>query len=144
MFGLGPKSKRTKPLVLHIDDDPITRALISETFTEIGVDVLNASNGADGIKTALKELSDLILLDVEMPGMTGYEACQSLKTNPKSEKIPIRMITGMDPVKNVEKALACGANSYITKPFQLDRLHAKARPFLFPDPASPSEQPPAS
>lgn len=130
LFSAFSKTKREKPLVLHIDDDEINRVLVEETLVKMGVDIIGAPNPVDGINMAAKELPDLILLDIEMPGMNGYDACASIKGNPKLAHIPILMLTGLGQVKSVEKALACGANGYISKPFDLNRLCATVKKWL--------------
>ena len=130
LFNVFSKPKREKPLVLHIDDDEINRVLVEETLIKIELDVIGASNAPDGIQMALKEMPDLILLDIEMPGMSGFEACTAIKTNPKLVNIPVLMLTGLGKVKSVEKALSCGANGYISKPFDLNRLCATARKWI--------------
>ena len=130
LFNVFSKPKREKPLILHIDDDEINRVLVEETLVQMGLDVLGSPNAADGIQLALKNLPDLILLDIEMPGITGYDACLNIKGNPKLEKIPGLMLAGLGQVKAVEKALSCGANGYISKPFDLNRLTATVRKWL--------------
>ena len=123
-------NKRKKPLILHVDDSE-TVLLVTQSMLEfIGVDTLTASTGAEGIKLAESELPDLILMDAMMPGMDGYQATKSLKRNSATRNIPILMVTGSDAAKDVEKALASGANGYVVKPIHADRLKAKIEEWL--------------
>ena len=114
LFGGG--HSRTKPLVLIVDDDDGIREMLSDIVQALGTDVIDASNGADGVKLALKMMPDLVLLDVRMPMMDGFDVCRTIKSDAKGKAIPILMVTSMDQHKDVEKALANGADGYIAKP----------------------------
>ncbi|MFI5350710.1 MAG: PleD family two-component system response regulator [Elusimicrobiota bacterium] len=114
LFGGG--HSRTKPLVLIIDDDDGIREMLSDIVQALGTDVIDAANGADGVKLALKMMPDLVLLDVRMPMMDGFDVCRTIKSDAKGKAIPILMVTSMDQHKDVEKALANGADGYIAKP----------------------------
>ncbi|MFI5360404.1 MAG: PleD family two-component system response regulator [Elusimicrobiota bacterium] len=117
MLGLlGGGSKRAKPLVLVVDDDDGIREMLVDILHAMGVDAIDASNGPDGIKLALKMIPDLVLLDVRMPMMDGFDACHAIKSDAKGKSIPILMVTSMDQFKDVEKALAHGADGHIAKP----------------------------
>ncbi len=87
-----------------------------------GLSVLSVSDGAEAVKLAARELPDLILLDVQMPGMDGIEACHRIRQNPKTSSIPILMLTALDQMKDMEKALAWGADGYLTKPIDPEKL----------------------
>lgn len=114
----------------HIDDDPINRALVQEALEDISLLVRSCDNVADGIKEAIADPPDLFLLDVEMPGVSGLEACQSMRQIAALKNIPIVMLTGMDRLKDAEKGLEAGANDYLTKPFDLKRLQATITKWL--------------
>ena len=90
--------------------------MLSDIVQALGTDVIDASNGADGVKLALKMMPDLVLLDVRMPMMDGFDVCRTIKSDAKGKAIPILMVTSMDQHKDVEKALANGADGYIAKP----------------------------
>lgn len=123
-FSSAPKA-RTKPLVLHIDDSETVLVVTQAILEDLGLQVMQATNGTEGVKTAEREKPDLILLDAMMPGMDGYQCCQALRANAKTKDIPILMVTGVDAVKEVERALESGANGYVPKPVQAERLKAK-------------------
>ena len=116
---------RNKPLVLHIDDSTTILIVTQGMLAKLGCDVVTASDGAQGLALAEKKQPDLILLDTQMPGLDGCEVCVQLKLNPKTKAIPIIMVTGMDVMKDVEKALASGAAGYIPKPIDEARLKSK-------------------
>ncbi|MBI4374982.1 MAG: response regulator [Elusimicrobia bacterium] len=121
-----------KPLILHIDDDPITRALVEETLGQEGMEVLSTATVAEGLSLGLQRTPDLILLDITLRGVDGFEACASFRKVPGLRDVPILMLSGMDHIQNVEKSLACGATGFISKPFEIDRLVASVRRWLEP------------
>ncbi|WP_086767600.1 response regulator [Nostoc sp. 106C] len=105
-------------LILIVDDTPTNLEVLSEALTEAGFDVAVATNGESAIKQVEYDPPELILLDVMMPGIDGFETCSRLKANPKTQHIPIVFMTALtDPVDKV-KGLSLGAVDYITKPFQ--------------------------
>ncbi len=128
-------SSRARPLIVHIDDSQTVLAVTKLMLESLGYDVIQATSGAEGIKLAEKEKPALILLDAMMPGIDGFETCVSIKRNPKLQGVPVIMATGADAVKDVEKAMACGADSYIVKPLQQDRLKTKLEGFIKPKPS---------
>ncbi len=128
-------SSRTRPLIVHIDDSQTVLAVTKLMLESLGYDVIQATNGQEGVKLAEKEKPALILLDAMMPGIDGFETCVSIKRNPKLQGVPVIMATGADAVKDVEKAMACGADSYIVKPLQQDRLKTKLENFVKPKPS---------
>jgi len=121
---------REKPLILHIDDDDETRMLVKIALTDLSVEVVGLPNAVIGVQAAAKDVPDLILLDIEMVGFSGFDALDNLKKNPKTAAIPVIMISNMARMADVEKALANGADSYITKPFEVARLCGKVRKLL--------------
>ena len=123
-------NNRKKPLILHIDDSETVLLVTQSMLEDIGVDSMTATNGADGVSIADKELPDLILMDAMMPGMDGYQATKAIKSNDKTKNIPVLMVTGSDTTKDVEKALSAGANGYVIKPIHAGRLKAKIEEWL--------------
>ncbi len=92
--------------------------------------IVTASNGEQGIKQAVNEAPDLILLDVTMPGMDGYMVCDELKTNVQTRNIPIIFVTAMDEMEDEARGLELGAIDYITKPFSPQIVKARVRNHL--------------
>lgn len=104
-----------KETILVIDDDPVILDLVDAIFEE-QITILRAANGHDGIELANKEKPDLILLDVRMPSMDGYEVCRELKNNQETEDIPIVFLTARTETEAEYTGLELGAIDYIAKP----------------------------
>ena len=131
----GSPKKRAKPLVLVVDDEDDIRGIITVILRSMNLDVLGAANGPEGLKLALKEHPDLILLDIRMPGMDGFDVCRAIKVDNDAHAIPVVMVTAMDQHKDVEKALANGADGYIVKPLDNAKFRKKVAEFLKLPPA---------
>lgn len=120
----------TRPKILIIDDDmdsllPLKRSLERENYK-----VVEAYNGQDGLLKATAEIPDLILLDLMMPGMDGYEVCNRLKKETPAYNTPIIMLTAKGEVGDKVKGLELGADDYVTKPFNLSELKARIKTAL--------------
>jgi len=105
--------------ILAVDDERHMLRLIEYNLSNSGFKVIPASNGEDALKIASSEKPDLILLDIKMPGMDGYEVCTKIKNDPGTSQIPIIFVSIM---ADDEKTKAMGASSYILKPFSPDIL----------------------
>lgn len=101
--------------ILIVDDDPLNINILSEIL-EDKHDILFATNGRDALRIASDETPDLIILDIIMPEMDGYEVCRRLKANPEVSGIPVIFVTGLSEVADETKGLKAGAVDYITKP----------------------------
>ena len=112
--------------ILVVDDDPSVLTLISEILRKEFLPIV-ASGGKDCISKAITENPELILLDVNMPGMDGFETCGRLRTQPSTRHIPIIMLTGERSLESMVKAMELGADDYIRKPFQPRELLARIR-----------------
>lgn len=108
--------------VLLIDDEPDFHVLVSECLDAEEFKVLKALGGPKGIKIAKKKQPDVILLDRTMSGMDGLQVLSDLKYNEKTEKIPVFMLTAKTLVDDIEHAFEVGADDYITKPVELNKL----------------------
>ncbi|MGA9378632.1 MAG: adenylate/guanylate cyclase domain-containing protein [Phormidium sp.] len=115
----------TTPNILIVDDTPDNLRLLSTMLSGQGYYVRKAINGQMALKAAQMSPPDLILLDVNMPLMNGYEVCQALKANPETCKIPVIFISALDQVIDKIKAFDVGGVDYITKPFQLEEVLAR-------------------
>jgi len=116
--------------ILAVDDEPHILKLVSFSLTSKGFDVLEASDGLSAIEIAEREQPDLILLDVMMPLLDGYEACRRLKANPATEHIPIVMLSAKSQKAEQAVGLEAGAIDYICKPFTPKDLVMQVRGFL--------------
>ncbi len=105
-------------LILIVDDTPTNLEVLSEALTDAGFDVAVATTGESAIKQVEYDPPELILLDVMMPGIDGFETCNRLKANPKTKNIPIIFMTALADTVDKVKGLSLGAVDYITKPFQ--------------------------
>lgn len=111
--------------ILVVDDTPDNLRLLSAMLSEQGYKVRKALNGQTALNTIHQVLADLILLDINMPSMNGYEVCQQLKEDPKTQDIPIIFISALDDVLDKVKAFELGGVDYITKPFQAEEVIAR-------------------
>jgi len=120
-----------KNCILVIDDDAVQRGLVvARLGKRDGHEVLAAPDGPSGIKLAEKKRPDLILLDWMMPGMDGMQVLSALQKQKKTASIPVYMFTAKGMMRDVEVALAQGAQGYFTKPIDLDGLSSRIRSVL--------------
>ena len=104
--------------ILVVDDTPDNLRLLSAMLTQKHYEVRKALNGARAIASIKANAPDLILLDIKMPGMDGYEVCEALKQDPETQAIPVIFISALDDVPDMVRAFEVGGADYITKPFQ--------------------------
>jgi len=121
---------RNVPLILIVDDTPANLAVTSTTLTDAGYEVAIAKDGERAIKQAQRNLPDLILLDVMMPGIDGFETCRRLKASSLTQYIPILFMTALSDTTDKVTGLSLGAVDYITKPFQEAELLARIKTHL--------------
>jgi len=105
-----------KAKILVVDDDQNVRFLTRQCLEADNMTVIEASNGFEAIDMFVRERPDLVFLDVEMPGMTGLEACQRIREMPQGESIPILIVTGSDDRQSIDQGFDAGATQYKTKP----------------------------
>ena len=115
--------------ILIVDDDSTNLLILNETLKE-GYDLFSATNGANAIETANRILPDLILLDVMMPDITGYDVCQILKSNPTTSHIPIIFISAMSEINDEAFGFSIGAVDYIVKPIRPAIVQARVKTHL--------------
>jgi diguanylate cyclase (GGDEF)-like protein len=126
----GRSDVRTRYRLLVVDDDPETHRLVRTWFDGQPYDLLQASDGAEGVRKARSERPDLILMDVKMPGMDGISAARSLKSAAETRHIPVVLLTACRDVGDKVEAFAVGADDYVTKPFELEEVDARIRGIL--------------
>jgi cyclic di-GMP phosphodiesterase len=112
-------------MVLIVDDEYIGRETLQSVLEGEGYDLEMAENGLQAIEKAKELLPDVILLDVMMPGMTGFEVCRHIRNDPQIAEIPIIILTALDDRESLLNALKAGADDFISKPF--DRYELRAR-----------------
>jgi pilus assembly protein CpaE len=116
--------------ILAVDDDALNLKLVSATLSRDGYEVLMASNGMEAIHVAETDSPDLILMDVMMPEMDGYEACKQLRMKASTARIPIMMLTALSTVEEKIKGFDAGADDYLAKPYAADELLAHVKVLL--------------
>ncbi len=118
------------PKLLVIDDDPNAHDLTDYYLNTVVSEMLHAFAGDEGIRIAETSLPDVILLDIEMPGMDGFQVCRRLKENDATRNIPILFLTNDKQRRHIVKALDYGGSDYVTKPFFPEELQARVRSAL--------------
>jgi sigma-B regulation protein RsbU (phosphoserine phosphatase) len=116
--------------ILLVDDNPTNLQVLFQTLDGVGCKLLIAKNGEIAISIAGKALPDLILLDIMMPGIDGYEVCRQLKSNAATSDIPVIFLSALGDTEDKVKGLQLGAVDYITKPFQPDEVIARVNTHL--------------
>ncbi|HAG85746.1 MAG TPA: two-component system response regulator [Cyanobacteria bacterium UBA12227] len=116
--------------ILLVEDNEMNRDMLSRRLQRKGYEVLIAIDGKQGVELALSENPNLILMDMSLPVMDGWEAAQQLKTIPETMDIPIIALTAHAMAGDREKCLAVGCNDYETKPVEFSRLLGKIQALL--------------
>jgi len=116
--------------ILMVDDEAGFSRAVKYALEKEGYEVLTASNGLQGLMTAQKEDIDLLILDVMLPGLDGYEVCNRLRSNPKTAKLPIIMLSAKGQDVDRTTGLTVGANEYISKPVENTTLIARIASWL--------------
>lgn len=131
------------PKILIAEDEPDIRELVAFTLKFGGFEVVVTTNGAEAVEKAPEVSPDLILLDVRMPRMTGYEACKALKENPITADIPVVFLSAKGQEQEVGQGMEAGATDYILKPFAPDVLLQRVRELIAKAESEKQEQAPA-
>jgi putative two-component system response regulator len=124
------RPERRIPIVLVVDDGPANRELIRACLGGVDCEVRLAEDGLAALRAIKASPPDLVLLDVQMPGMDGYEVCKHIKGGPKGSLLPVVMITALDQTRDRIKALDAGADDYMSKPVDRVELVARVRSAL--------------
>lgn len=128
----------TKHKILIVDDEPSIVKMVGKRLEVEGFDVLVAMDGQEGLLKAQTESPDLIVLDLMLPKLNGYEVCTLLKQDARYQKIPIMLFTAKAQARDEQLGKECGANAYMRKPFQGKELVDTIRGLLSGSPASPT------
>ena len=129
----------SKVRILVVDDEPLIVTMLTKHFEEEGFAVLTASDGYEALTKARTETPDLILLDLILPKLNGYEVCTLLKQDTRYQHIPVVMLTAKVQEKDEQLGRACGAQAYLRKPVHIQSLLEHIRALLpIKHPAQPS------
>jgi two-component system cell cycle response regulator DivK len=117
-------------LILVVEDQEDNRRIMRDLLTSVGYEVIEAVTGEDGVAMADSQRPDLILMDIQLPRLDGYEATRQIKANPDLEHIPIIVVTSYALSGDDVKAFEAGCDAYVSKPFSPRELLAKIREYL--------------
>jgi two-component system cell cycle response regulator DivK len=118
--------------ILVVDDQEDNRRILRDLLTASGYQVIEALTGEEAVARAEAETPDLILMDIQLPGIDGYEATRQIKARPALRSTPLIVVTSYALSGDDAKAFAAGADAYVSKPFSPRALLAKVREFLGP------------
>ncbi|HTI54403.1 MAG TPA: response regulator [Verrucomicrobiae bacterium] len=125
-----------KKRVLVVEDHEENRRILRLLLASASIDMIEAVTGEEGVAAAERERPDLILMDIQLPGLDGYEATRRIKANPAVRHIPIIVVTSYALSGDDVKAFEAGCDAYVTKPFVPRELLAKVREFLAKQPGA--------
>ncbi|WP_153771499.1 DNA-binding response regulator [Labrenzia sp. CE80] len=119
-----------RDIVLAVDDSPETLGFLTTALETAGITVLVATSGAAALSVADRVTPDIILMDAIMPGLSGFETCQQIKSKPHLQHVPVIFMTGLSETEHVVNALDSGGVDFLTKPINIDELQARIRVHL--------------
>ncbi len=125
-----PAPPRPPTRILVADDEPVIREFVAGILTELGHETLRARTGDEALTLAHERRPDLILLDINMPGMSGIEVCQRLRADLSTRDIPILIVSGLDAKSALEESIVAGADDFLTKPVDAFELSVRVRSIL--------------
>lgn len=116
-------------MILVVDDNPVNINILMEILSKID-DVVVALDGEEALEAMEEEKPDLVLLDIVMPGMDGYEVCRRIKANPSFKEVPVIFLSGNDSTEEKQKGMELGAVDFMTKPIDSDMVVKKVKDIL--------------
>ncbi|MEZ4593684.1 MAG: response regulator [Chloroflexota bacterium] len=116
--------------VLIIEDDPVIRNILQMNLSDHGYTVLSAEDGLEGVRTAKGQQPGIILMDIRLPNITGWEATRRLKAEPTTAHIPIIALTAQSTSKDLQRCFEAGCDAFMTKPIQFGQLFTKIEMML--------------
>jgi two-component system cell cycle response regulator DivK len=116
--------------ILVVEDTEDNRQILRDVLSDAGYDLIEAGDGEEGVRMAAEFQPDLVLMDIQLPLVDGYEATRRIKADPVSRHIPVIAVTSYALAQDEKKAIAVGCSGYVAKPFSPRALLAKIREFL--------------
>lgn len=123
-------SDDARKLVLLADDDPEIRSIVRRTLSTLDCDLIEARDGEEALEKVIVEHPDLLVLDVMMPTLTGWEICKYIKSRDEYDDVSVLMLTAVGPAVNAMTAPLYGADAYLDKPFSIKDLLEKVKALL--------------
>jgi CheY-like chemotaxis protein len=123
-------SREKLPIILVVDDNQQNLELIQAYLEDLDCETLAAYDGVEALETVAENKPDLVLLDVMMPKMSGFEVCRRLKSNPDTEDIPIIMVTALNEFGDIERGIDSGTDDFVSKPVNRLELLTRVKTML--------------
>jgi two-component system chemotaxis response regulator CheY len=117
-------------VILIVDDSATVRKFVSASLTMQGFDVIAASDGMDALEKLPSNSFDLVITDLNMPNMDGFELIRSLRENPQYRELPVIILSSLGDSASIETGRALGANSYLMKPFSLEKIQYEVAKYV--------------
>ncbi len=124
------KSQGKKPIILVVDDNQQNLELLQAYLEDLDCETVHAYDGPQALGIVSKRAPDLILLDVMMPRMSGFEVCKRIKNDPKTKDIPIIMVTALNEFGDIERGIDCGTDDFLSKPVNKLELLTRVKTML--------------
>jgi len=124
------KEQEKTPTVLVVDDDPPSLELLQAYLEDVDCETVSAHDGPDALEIIAKSAPDLILLDVMMPKMSGFEVCKRIKKDPKTSDIPVIMVTALNEFGDIERGIDSGTDDFLSKPVNKLELLTRVKTML--------------
>ena len=124
------KKEKTTPVVLVVDDNQQNRELLQAYLEDVDCQAIPAVDGPEALEIIAKDPPDLILLDVMMPKMSGFEVCRRIKNDPKTSEIPVIMVTALNEFGDIERGIDSGTDDFLSKPVNKLELLTRVKTML--------------
>ena len=124
------QSDPSKSKILLVDDNPQNLELLQAYLEDLGCEVISAVDGVQALEAVSRDNPDLILLDIMMPRMSGFEVCRRLKENESTADIPVVMVTALNELGDIERAVAAGTDDFLSKPINKLELLTRVKSLL--------------
>jgi two-component system cell cycle response regulator DivK len=116
--------------ILVVEDNELNLKLVRDVLTYAGYDVVEARTGEQGVELATEHLPDLVLMDLQLPGIDGAEALRQMRSSPSTQTVPVVAVTAYAMKEDRERAISCGFDGYLEKPISVRELPAQVHQFL--------------